>query len=51
MVSWTSKAAESVVGWMSGRLKHSCRQKKKKNTEGEAADNGDETPSKLCSSQ
>lgn len=25
--------------------------KEKKNTEGEAADNGDETPSKPCSSQ
>lgn len=42
---WTSKAAGLTVvleEWVA---------EKKRNTGGQVADNGDETPSKLCSSQ
>lgn len=37
-------------GWVGG-WNTAADKRKKKNTEGEAADNGDESPSKLCSSQ
>lgn len=42
--SWSSKAAELAAGWRSGWLKWNEKIE-------EEADNGDKTPSKLCSSQ